>query len=237
MLNQLDFLVYGRFALFSDPLARLGGEKTSYHLPTYEALKGVFKSVYWKPGLIIFIDRARVLNRIRTAAKSTKPLDYAGGNSLAIYTYLYDVAYQVQAHIEFNPHYPELAHDRIDGKHYSMARRMIEKGGRRDVFLGTRECQAYVEPCVFGEGPGYYDDSDEGLSYGVMFHGFDYPDETGRKELVARFHNVTMERGIVEFPRPEDCSMRRFIRPMMAHKPELRIGVDDEWRKAEGIET
>ena len=162
MRNQLDFLVRGRFALFSEPFSRLGGEKSSYHIPTYEALKGVLKSIYWKPGLLLIIDRVRVLNRIRTEAKSMKPLDYGGGNSLAIYTYLFDVAYQIQAHIEFNPHYPELAHDRIDGKHYAIAKRMIEKGGRRDIFLGTRECQAYVEPCVFGEGAGFYDDDEEG---------------------------------------------------------------------------
>ena len=236
MLNQLDFLVYGRFALFSDPVSRLGGEKSTYHIPTYEALKGVMKSIYYKPGLLLLIDRVRVLKRIRTEAKSMKPLDYGGGNSLAIYTYLFDVAYQVEAHIEFNPHYPELVHDRIDGKHYAIAKRMIEKGGRRDIFLGTRECQGYVEPCVFGEGPGFYDDDEDGLSYGVMFHGFDYPDETGRDELVARFHNVMMKGGVVEFPRPEDCTMRRFIRPMIAHKPPLHVTVDEEYR-AEGMDV
>ncbi len=52
---------------------------------------------------------------------------------------------------------------------------MIERGGRRDVFLGTRECQGYVEPCKFGE-KGFYDDYGE-MSFGLMFHGFDYPDE------------------------------------------------------------
>ncbi len=32
---------------------------------------------------------------------------------------------------------------------------MIEKGGRQDIFLGTRECQGYVKPCKFGEGIGF----------------------------------------------------------------------------------
>ncbi len=31
---------------------------------------------------------------------------------------------------------------------------MIARGGRRGIFPGTRECQAYVEPCHFGSGPG-----------------------------------------------------------------------------------
>ena len=47
---------------------------------------------------------------------------------------------------------------------------MIERGGRRDVFLGTRECQAYVEPVKFGSGEGAYDNLGE-LSFGLMVHG------------------------------------------------------------------
>ena len=81
---------------------------------------------------------------------------------------------------------------------------MIEKGGRRDVFLGTRECQAYVEPCTFGEGQGYYDDTPE-LAFGLMFHGFTYPDEGGNEDLTARFWAPVMRKGIIDFIRPEDC--------------------------------
>ena len=52
MLNQIEFKVYGKYALFSDPLTRIGGEKCSYQIPTYVALKGIVKAVYWKPTLI-----------------------------------------------------------------------------------------------------------------------------------------------------------------------------------------
>ena len=44
--NIVEFEVYGDYALFSDPLMRLGGEKCSYQVPTYEALKGILSSVY-----------------------------------------------------------------------------------------------------------------------------------------------------------------------------------------------
>ena len=44
------------------------------------------------------------------------------------------------------------------------------------MYLGCRECQAYVEPCIFNEGIGAYDDIGE-LSFGMMFHGFTYADE------------------------------------------------------------
>lgn len=204
MKNKIEFLLTGRHALFTDPITRIGGEKTSYHLPTYEALKGVCKSIYWKPTIVWYIDKVRVLNPIRTQTKGMKPIKFhASGNDLAYYTYLQDVAYQVQAHFEWNMHRQELQADRIDGKHYSIAKRMVEKGGRQDIFLGARECQAYVEPCEFGKGDGSYDRIDE-LSYGLMFHSFAYPDETGVEALHSRFWRPVMRFGVVDFLQPTD---------------------------------
>jgi len=211
--NTIEFRVWGRYALFTDPLTRIGGEKCSYHIPTYEALKGVAKSIYWKPTLVWVIDELRVMRRVRTQAKGVKPLEYGGGNTLALYTYLVDVEYQVRAHFEWNEHRPELAGDRIDGKHYAVARRMLERGGRQDVFLGTRDCQGYVEPCEFGSGLGALDGDGE-LAFGLMFHGFDYPDETGQPELHARFWRPVLRDGRLVFPRPEECRERKFVRAM-----------------------
>ncbi len=159
--NQVEFVVHGRYALFSDPVTRLGGEKFSYQVPTYQALKGIVESVYWKPTLLWIIDEVRVMNPIRTEAKNIRPINYKGpGNTLSVYTYLKDVRYQVRAHFVWNEHRPEMAGDRDEHKHHSIARRMIERGGRRDIFLGARECQGYVEPCAFGEGEGFYDRAD-----------------------------------------------------------------------------
>lgn len=220
--NSIAFKVWARHALFTDPLTKIGGEKFSYHVPTYEALKGITKSIYWKPTLIWVIDEVRVIKRIRTQTKGTKPLEFSGGNALAIYTFLADVEYQVRAHFEWNTHRPDLIADRIDGKHHTIARRMLERGGRQDVFLGTRDCQGYVEPCEFGSGPGAYDDAGE-LAFGVMFHGFDYPDETGNGQLHARFWRPTMVNGRIQFDRPEsEKVVRKFVRPMNV-KP---FGVD-----------
>jgi CRISPR-associated protein Cas5d len=210
--------VSGRFALFTDPLTKIGGEKCSYHIPTYEALKGVAKSIYWKPTFVWVIDKVRVMRRIRTQSKSMKPLVFNGGNSLAIYTYLADVEYQVQAHFEWNLYRDNLASDRDESKHWHVAKRMLEKGGRQDIFLGTRECQGYVEPCTFGEGKGDYDGYGD-LEYGLIFHGFDYPDETGTNELHSRFWRPLMKDGVVEFVKPEDCTVRKFVREMIPNPP------------------
>jgi CRISPR-associated protein Cas5d len=228
--NSISFILKGRYALFTDPITKVGGEKCSYHLPTYEAIKGVLKSIYWKPTIVWHVDRVRVMKPLRTQTKGTKPLVWGGGNSLAIYTFLHDVEYQVEAHFEWNEHRPELEVDRIDGKHFSILNRYLSKGGRQDIFLGTRDCQGYVEPCVFGEGEGTYDHIDE-LGFGLMFHGFDYPDETGTSELHSRFWRATMKNGIIEFPRPEQCEHRRFVRDMQPKDFELdknMLAVDAE---------
>jgi CRISPR-associated protein Cas5d len=215
--NTIEFKVWGRHALFTDPLTRIGGEKCSYHVPTYEALKGIAKSIYWKPTFIWTIDAVRVVKPIRTQTKGTKPLEYGGGNTLAIYTFLSDVEYQVRAHFEWNAHHPNLAGDQNENKHFAVAKRMLERGGRQDIFLGTRDCQGYVEPCEFGFGSGGYDNI-ERLDYGLIFHGFDYPDETGIPVLRARFWRPVMEHGVIHFPRPDQCDIRKDVRPMEAKR-------------------
>ena len=213
--NIVEFKVSGRYALFSDPINRIGGEKFSYQVPTYQALKGVLESVYWKPTFIWIIDEVRVMNPIRTQSQGIRPINYNGGNTLSIYTYLVDVEYQVRAHFEWNYNRPNLEQDRNENKHFSIAKRMIERGGRRDVFLGTRECQAYVESCRFGEGAGNYDDYGS-LSFGLMFHGFDYPDETGVEMMVTRLWTPVMVNGYIQFLRPDECTIKRDLREMKA---------------------
>ncbi|MDF2925141.1 MAG: CRISPR-associated protein Cas5 [Paenibacillaceae bacterium] len=208
MRNQIEFELTGKYALFTDPLTKLGGEKLSYQVPTYQALKGVVESIYWKPTITWVIDEVRIRNVIQTESKGMRPIEYNGGNTLAYYTYLKDVRYQVRAHFEFNPYREDLAHDRNEHKHHNVAKRALEAGGRRDIFLGTRECQGYVEPCVFGQGDGFYNIVPE-VNFGVMVHGISYPDETPTGERITRLWPVKMEKGIIRFWRPEECTMSR----------------------------
>lgn len=227
MENKVEFKVYGQYALFTDPVTKIGGEKFSYQIPTYQALKGILESAYWKPTIIWIIDRMRIMNPIRTQTRSAKPIDYNGGaNSLSIYTYLVDVEYQVEAHFEWNFHRKDMANDRNENKHYFVAKRMIERGGRRDIFLGTRECQAYIEPCKFGTGEGFYDHYGD-MGFGLMFHGFSYPDEIGKHELHARFWRPVMKDGIVQFIRPGACDICRFIKSMKPDCP-ASVGLNEE---------
>ncbi|BFH60577.1 type I-C CRISPR-associated protein Cas5c [Paenibacillus azoreducens] len=238
MRNAIEFEVYGNYALFTDPLTKLGGEKLSYQVPTYQAIKGIVESIYWKPTLIMIVDEIRVMNAIRMESKGIRPIEYGGGNTLANYTYLKDVRYQVRAHFEFNLNRPDLAHDRNEHKHHNILKRSLKAGGRRDIFLGARECQGYVEPCEFGSGDGFYDGYGE-IHLGNMVHGINYPDETGRDQMEVRLWIPKMKDGYIKFDRPEDCPQVRVISEMKPkHFDENNVeSVDDLFAQMEGGEA
>ncbi len=220
--NRIEFELTGKRALFSDPVTRVGGEKLSYPIPTYEALKGVVHSIYWKPTIVWIIDAVRIMNPISTESIGIRPISYGGGNDLSYYTYLKDVRYRVRAHFEWNTNRPEFTCDRNENKHHSIAKRMVSRGGRRDIFLGTRECQGYVEPCVFDEGVGVYDRPADGMDrevdFGFMYHGITYADEAtcpeDREGMTVRFFRAVMKNGVIKFPRPEACTVKRRIKDM-----------------------
>ena len=145
---------------------------------------------------------------IQTQSLGIRPIHYQDSkNDLSIYTYLHDVEYQVRAHFEWNNNRPDLECGRNEYKHWNIAKRMIERGGRRDIYLGTRECQGYVEPCAFGEGNGCYDELPE-MAFGVMLHGITYPDEQADKmyegKMTVRLWRAVMRKGVIEFVRPDD---------------------------------
>ena len=215
--NTIEFEVYGDYALFSDPVTRVGGETSSYHIPTYEALKGIVESIYWKPSIMWIVDAVRIMKPIQTETKGVRPIKYYNDkNDLSYYTYLKDCRYQVRAHFIWNENRPELENDRNENKHHNIARRMIERGGRRDIFLGTRECQGYVEPCIFGEGEGFYDNLAE-LSFGMMYHGITYADEAYSEEtkgkMTVRLWQAVMKNGVIAFLPPWEC-IHRPVRKM-----------------------
>ena len=70
------------------------------------------------------------------------------------------------------------------------------------------------EPCEFGGGAGEYDGKGE-LGFGLMFHSFDYPDETGVNTLRSNFWRPQMMDGVMRFPRPEQCPVKNEIREML----------------------
>jgi CRISPR-associated protein Cas5d len=206
-INKVCFRVYGRYALFSDPITRVGGEKSSYPVPTYQALKGIAESVYWKPTFTWIIDRVKILSPIDMESKNIKNLKYNDGTSdLSIYSYLINPDYLVETHLIWNENRRDLSADRDYKKHLSIMLRSIDKGGRRDIFLGTRECQGYVEPAVFDEVESPY--SGKTMTFGTMVHGLTYPDESkDGRSFEVRLWNPQMKDGIINFPSPNECKI------------------------------
>lgn len=218
MRNQIAFRVWGNYALFTDPLTKIGGEKMSYQVPTYQVLKGIAESIYWKPTLIYYVDEVRIINPIQMESKGIRPMNYNDStkNDLAYYTYLRNPEYEVKVHFEFNRLRPDLKQDQNENKHYEILKRSVKAGGRRDIFLGTRECQAYVEylePAEYGVKKSFYDDYGE-LSFGTMVHGISYPDETGLDHMQVNLWQPKAVNGVIKFIRPEACRTKKDINKM-----------------------
>lgn len=205
--NQISFLVSAEYGLFTDPLMKVGGEKMTYQLPTISALIGVVESIYFKPSIQWIIDEVKIVNPIEMESKAIRPINYSGGNTLAQYTYLVKPSYAVRAHFEFNTNRPDLAADFNEHKHHNIALKCVKKGGRRDVFLGTRECQAYVEPCDFDKVKSHYDGIN--LQFPPMLHSLNYPSQSGKEYIEALFWSPKMENGVLQVISKAACTMRK----------------------------
>ena len=212
--NILEFQVYGESALFCNPITMVSEEQTSYQVPTYSALQGIMESCYWKPTIYWQPLEVRVMNRIRLEPRSKLMPKYVNSErDLAYHTYLRDVCYQVRVAMQWSNN---LAYekDRNPKKHMESARRWLERGGKKNIFLGKAECFGFIEPCTFGEGKGYYDNTD--MSFGLMLHGQTYPNlaktEEEKNKHITRLFFCEMEKGIIKFPAPEECPVKRVIR-------------------------
>ena len=219
-METFEIKVYGQKALFTDPMTKLGGEKTSYRIPTPEAIKGILRSIYWKPAILWVVDEFRVMSKIQSVNRNVKinKYDTANSSDLFIYTYLKDVEYRIRCHFEFNPAVQE---DHNEKKHAAIMRRSIQRGGRKNVFLGTTECAAYVEECDFSEGVGAYDEYDE-MPFNLMFHSFEYPEQNGEGKLYKYLYEPVMKNGIVA---TNGVPLKKmFMRDMTPETPFLKVG-------------
>lgn len=236
-MEIFEFEVTGRNALFCDPLFR--SEKMSYQIPTRQALVGVVSSIYWKPTLIWQIDAVRIMNPINMESKAMRPFDKTfslNHNSLAFYLYVTEPRYQIRCHFEWNYAREDLAQDRNEKKHAAIFKRSLKAGGRRDVFLGTRECQAYVEPAVFGQGAGAYDKTGR-VDFNTMFFGYRYPDQHPNEPFSVALWDAYMIDGVVRFPDMEDCRMVQKVRDVTIQPydiPKLTQSVDELYSESNG---
>ena len=147
----LVFTVRAERALFTRQDLRI--ERFTYPVPTFGALAGVLRSIYAKPAFYWVPSKVLILqpisyqniqvNEVKDAVITQRPFIAPDRRVQKMQTYLNNVHYVVEAHFEWSGKNPE---DENLGKHLDIFRRSLEVGGRRDVFLGLRECTAVAEP-------------------------------------------------------------------------------------------
>ncbi len=214
--RKFSLMVEGDYGMFTTPESKRSGEHTSYEIPTYEALKGIVKAVYWKPTFDVVIDRVRVMNPIQYQTFGMTPLMYEGkvARTLCNYSKLVKPRYQIEFHYIWNTNkkFEKCFKDRDFNKHDAIFIRSIGIGGRMNVCLGTYDCPAVVTPCNFGEGEGFYDNV-ELKDFKKMYHSITYADHAYNEEtencMTVNFDDIVMRNGVIEFNEPWNTPYHR----------------------------
>lgn len=229
------FSVHAERALFTRPDLRV--ERFTYPVPTFGALAGVLRSVYakpsfyWVPRRVLIMKPIRyqniLVNEVKSLAIKKHPFVAPDRRMQKMQTYLYDVEYVVEAWFEWSGKQPE---DQDLTKHMCIFDRSLEVGGRRDVFLGTRECTTVVEPLnkEITSKPArerfdavvedwLRDHSGLNLDVGIMFYGWEWG--TGMDQTdTPMFFSAEVRDGILEYPHPSDKD--RVIRQQFDRREE-----------------
>ncbi|WP_165390470.1 type I-C CRISPR-associated protein Cas5c [Streptococcus parasuis] len=194
-------------ALFTNPATKGGGERSSYSVPTRQALKGIIDGIYYKPTFTNVVTEVKIVKQIQTELHGIRALLHDHSADLSYVSYLSDVEYLVKFHFIWNENRPDLIHDRLPKKHEAIMERSIRKGGRHDIFVGTRECLGVVE-AISQEKYEIADVKYKGMTidFGVMFHSFAYPTESNQP-LRSYFTKTVMEDSVIRFKEQEECEI------------------------------
>ena len=66
--------ISGERALFTNPATKGGSERTSYSVPTRQALQGIIDSIYHNPTFINIVTEVKVVNQIQTELHGVRAL-------------------------------------------------------------------------------------------------------------------------------------------------------------------
>ncbi|AYW46546.1 type I-C CRISPR-associated protein Cas5c [Tetragenococcus koreensis] len=242
MFKSREFFVKlkGNYALFTNPSTKGGGEKATYTLPTKQALQGCVDSLYFKPTFRNVITEVKVINQIQTEVIGTRALLGSGKVNTAdlnYVSYLTNVEYLVRFYMTWNEERPDLINDRNQKKHEAIMERSIKKGGRRDIFLGTRECVATAEYLTreeYEQAESEYDGKI--LSMGIMFQEFEYPTEDNQP-LKSYFADVVMKDGVIQFKKKENCEIVNTLSTYNFKNQQEIKSVDKELEEYDEMET
>lgn len=222
------FSLHAERALFTRHDLRI--ERFTYPVPTFGALAGVLRSIYAKPAFYWVPSKVLILkpisyqniqvNEVKDAIITQYPFIAPDRRVQKMQTYLYNVHYVVEAHFEWSGKNPE---DENLGKHLDIFRRSLEAGGRRDVFLGLRECTAIAEPMdakldalkaadrfsavVEEQREDWRKIGQTGLTMdvGIVFHGWEWGSDRDGTDRPMFFHAM-VQNGVLEYPHPDDSN-------------------------------
>lgn len=239
MFESKDFFVRvkGGYALFTTPATKGGGEKASYTTPTKQALQGCVDSLYFKPTFHNVVTEVKVMKPIQTEVIGTRALLGNGKADLNYVSYLTDVEYLIRFHMIWNEARPDLIKDRNQKKHEAIMERSIKKGGRRDIFLGTRECTAvadYLTRKEYEQAESCY--QGQVFSLGIMFQEFEYPIEEN-KPLKSYFADTIMKNGIIKFKNREDCEIVNTLSTYNFKQAKELKPIEQEFEEYSKMET
>lgn len=209
MERSRDFYVRitGDYALFKSSYSKGSGESVSNMLASRQALQGIVDNLYWKHTLSNVVTELKVINMIQTEVIGTRALLSNMKADLNYVSYLTNVEYLIKFHFIWNENRPDLVKDRNMKKHEAIMQRSIDRGGRRDIFLGTRECVGLAESITkyeYENSKSFYDN--QILPLGIMFHSFEYPKKSG-EPLKSYYTDTVMKNGIVRFKEQAECEI------------------------------
>ena len=199
--------IRGEMGLFTNPATKGGGERSSYLVPTLQALIGMMDAIYYKPTIKNVVTEVKVIKQIQTELHGTRALLHDYSADLSSVSYLSQVEYLVKFHFVWNENRPDLMQDRVPNKHEAIMERSLKKGGRRDIFIGVKECLGLAEAISqedYETTPSYY--QGETIDFGLMFHSFSYPTEAGQS-LKSYFSQTTMIDGKITFKEQSECEV------------------------------
>jgi len=208
------FKVWGREAVFTRP--EFKAERVSYDTITPSAARGICDSIFWHPGIRWNIDAITVCKPIRFGSITKNEIDtittersvIAALNGsdvdLSIYAekarmrrttvFLKDVEYVIDASFEMTD---EASPTDNPGKFLSIMNRRIKKGQNYYTpYLGTMDCQAFIEPCK--KAPECPEELKGEIDLGIMFYGNDYSNPENVKPM---FFHAVMKNGVLLIPK------------------------------------
>jgi CRISPR-associated protein Cas5d len=176
------------------------------------------------------------MNPIQTEVIGTRALVGNMKADLNYVSYLINVEYLVRFHMEWNDNRPDLVYDRNIKKHEAIMEKSIKRGGRRDIFIGTRECVAtaeYITKEEYMQAKSAYEG--QVLSLGIMFQEFEYPTDSN-EPLKSYFKETFMKDGIIKFDSREKCEIVNELSNYKFKLSEKLKSVDDEFNEYKQME-